>query len=133
MATKRGPKDRAVRHDDETTRPDDNLTPSPTPAEKRQLPPARAVIEHVRPQVDCGRRPAKATVGDMVRIEADVFADGHDLLRCEVRYRHDTDAKWSSAQMTHTGNDHWRAVVPISCLGSYRFSVRAKLDQFATW
>jgi len=69
----------------------------------------------------------------MVRIEADVFADGHDLLRCEVRYRHDTDAKWSSAQMTHTGNDHWRAVVPISCLGSYRFSVRAKLDQFATW
>jgi starch synthase (maltosyl-transferring) len=69
----------------------------------------------------------------MARIEADIFADGHDLLRCEVRYRHDADTKWSTTEMTHAGNDHWIAVVPVVLLGRYRFSIRARPDPFATW
>lgn len=59
--------------------------------------------------------------------------DGHDWLWCEVRYRHDDDAGWSTVPMESTGNDHWRAVFPITSLGRYRFSVRAKVDHFATW
>ena len=59
----------------------------------------RPVIESVRPQVDGGRRPAKAAVGDTVVVEADVFADGHDVLTCDLRYRHDDDQQWSSVAM----------------------------------
>ena len=36
----------------------------------------RVVIEHVRPQVDCGRFPIKRVVGERVVVRADVFADG---------------------------------------------------------
>src|SRR5436190_14081598 len=39
----------------------------------------RVVIENVTPEVDEGRFPAKRTVGEAVVVEADVFADGHDL------------------------------------------------------
>ena len=39
----------------------------------------RVVIERVSPQIDCGRFPVKRVVGETVVVEADVFADGHDL------------------------------------------------------
>ncbi|MGH3732440.1 MAG: alpha-1,4-glucan--maltose-1-phosphate maltosyltransferase [Acidimicrobiales bacterium] len=94
---------------------------------------ARAVITNVRPQVDGGRRPAKATVGDALRVEADIFVDGHDLLRCEMRFRHEDDVKWSSDLMFDIGNDRWRSTLPIERLGRYRFMIRACVDGFATW
>ena len=131
MATHRGAR-RVVRQGDETTRPDEDTARAAKGSRKTPAPP-RVVIEHVRPQVDCGRRPAKATVGDLLAVEADIFADGHDLLRCEVRYRHELDAKWTSVLMTSLGNDRFRAAIAIDSLGRYRFSVRARVDRFATW
>ena len=132
MATHRSTSRRVIRQDDDPARPNDGAPHSAKPTKTRQ-PPPRAVIANVRPQVDRGRRPAKATVGDLLAVEADIFADGHDLLRCEVRYRHDDDTKWSTSLMTSLGNDHWRAMVAIESLGRYRFLVSAKMDRFATW
>jgi starch synthase (maltosyl-transferring) len=94
---------------------------------------ARPTIVRVRPQVDCGRRPAKAAVGDLVRVEADAFVDGHDLVSAHLRYRHDPDAKWTTVPMESLGNDRWRGELPIKELGRYRFAVRAAVDRFATW
>jgi starch synthase (maltosyl-transferring) len=93
----------------------------------------RPVIESVRPQVDGGRRPAKAAVGDTVVVEADVIADGHDVLACDVRYRHSDDLQWSSVSMEPLVNDHWRAGFDISSIGQYRFLIEAKVDPFLTW
>ena len=36
-------------------------------------PPARILIQDVRPQVDCGRYPVKVTQGDAVDVEATIF------------------------------------------------------------
>jgi starch synthase (maltosyl-transferring) len=44
----------------------------------------RVVIEKVLPQIDCGRFPIKRVVGEAVVVEADVFADGHDRISCQV-------------------------------------------------
>ncbi len=44
-------------------------------------PPARIQIQAVQPQVDCGRYPFKRTEGDRVEVSANVFKDGHDILR----------------------------------------------------
>ncbi|MGA2530907.1 MAG: alpha-1,4-glucan--maltose-1-phosphate maltosyltransferase [Acidimicrobiales bacterium] len=133
MATKRGSRVRAAGKGDNSIRPESAPTRAATASGKSLAAPARPVIEHVRPQVDCGRRPAKATVGDLLGVEADIFVDGHEWLYCEVRYRHDGDAAWSTVAMRATGNDHWRAEIPISALGHYRFLVRAKVNYFATW
>ena len=46
---------------------------------------ARAVIEGIAPHVDGGRFAVKRVVGDRVEVEADCFADGHDVLACVLR------------------------------------------------
>ena len=48
---------------------------------------SRVIIEGITPQVDCGRFPAKRTVGDQVRVEADVFTDGQDASAASVLSR----------------------------------------------
>ncbi len=109
--------------------------PNPSRRSRSPSPPAlaRPVIAHVRPQVDGGRRPAKASLGDSLKVEADAFVEGHDLLCCELRFRHDDDVKWTSVRMRELGNDRWRATMPIDRLGRYRFIVRASVDRFSTW
>jgi len=93
----------------------------------------RPVVEGVRPVVDAGRWPAKATIGELVLVSADVFTDGHDDLACTVRYRHDEDPTWSTHPMRPLGNDRWSGQFPVDRLGCYSFSIRATVDRFGTW
>src|SRR5581483_11598889 len=69
------------------------------PARGRQRAPARIVIQYPSPSVDEGRYPAKRCVGDEVRVEADIFRDGHELLRAVVRYRGPGAGRWREVQM----------------------------------
>jgi starch synthase (maltosyl-transferring) len=94
---------------------------------------ARPVIEDVTPSVDMGLFAAKRELGDDVVVEADVFADGHDLLACELRWRHQDENRWSSALMHPVGNDRWRGTFRARRLGAYRFSVRAAVDEYGSW
>ena len=47
----------------------------------------RVVIEGVAPVIDGGRFPIRRTVGEKVVVEADIFADGHDVLAAQLLYR----------------------------------------------
>ena len=38
-----------------------------------------------------------------------------------------------STPLRPLGNDRWRATFPVSELGRYQFSIRAMVDDFATW
>ena len=49
----------------------------------------RVAIEGVRPEIDGGRFPIKRTVGEEVVVEADAFADGHDVITVLLQYRHE--------------------------------------------
>ena len=99
------------------------------PAEGRQ----RVVIEDVAPQIDGGRFAIKRTVGESVRVEAFVFADGHDQVACELLYRRAESDAWLHAPMTPRGNDCWDAEFPVSVVGRYFYTVRAWMDPFQTW
>ncbi len=90
-------------------------------------------MERIRPQVDGGRRPAKASLGERVRVSADIFADGHDELACEVRFAGPGSARWAAAPLTLAGNDSWEGSFPVSALGRARFQLRARIDRFGTW
>ncbi len=95
--------------------------------------PARVVIQHVKPEVDCGRFPIKRVIGEAVEIEADIFADGHDAIACVIRYRHDDEEQWTEIPMEPLGNDHWRAPFTVEKLGQYIYSITAWVDPFQTW
>jgi starch synthase (maltosyl-transferring) len=93
----------------------------------------RVIIEGVAPSVDGGRFPAKRAVGDVVVIEADIFADGHDLLSAVVLHRHESETAYSETRMTALVNDRWRAELPVDRLGFYYFTFEAWADHFLTW
>jgi starch synthase (maltosyl-transferring) len=93
----------------------------------------RAVIENVQPQVDAGRFAIKRTLGDLVRVEADAFTDGHDSVRCMLRYRHADQAEWSEVEMQPLGNDRWQGSFEVTALGRYRYTVVAWADRYLTW
>ena len=106
------------------------------PVDAAALPPdgrARAVIEHITPRVDHGRFAVKRIIGDRVVVEADCFADGHDMLACVLRYTHDDDKTWSEVPMTALGNDRWRGEFIAGALGRYNYTVCAWVDSFLSW
>ncbi len=93
----------------------------------------RAVIENVRPEVDAGRFPIKRTVGDVVEVDADVFTDGHDAVRCLLAHRRADASAWSEAEMQPLGNDRWRGSFEVGELGRYKYTVVAWTDRYLTW
>jgi len=93
----------------------------------------RVVIENVRPEVDGGRFAVKRIEGDLVRVEADVFADGHDELAARVLYRHQSETEWRESPMRPLGNDRWQAEFRVDRLGEYVYKLEAWVDRFATW
>lgn len=94
---------------------------------------SRVVIEKVSPQIDCGRFPIKRVVGEVVVVEADVFADGHDQVSCQVLYSREGDRDWQSAPMTREGNDHWQGTFSVPKVGRYEYTIEGWIDRFQTW
>ena len=93
----------------------------------------RVVIEDLRPQIEGGRFAIKRVIGDAVTVEADVFADGHDLVSCRLLHRWEGEAEWAYAPMRPVGNDRWRAEFSASTLGTYRYTIEGWVDHIQTW
>jgi starch synthase (maltosyl-transferring) len=87
----------------------------------------------VRPQVDAGRYPIKRAVGDEVRVEADVFTDGHDAVGCELLWKSSSESEWHVEPMQFMQNDHWAASFRVEKLGRYQYTVRGWTDAYLTW
>ena len=94
---------------------------------------ARVVIEAITPVVDAGRFPAKATLGEDVIVEADIFTDATDALAAALHYRRVGEKDWHEAPMQPLLNDRWRARFPAAELGVYEFMLEAWIDRFGTW
>ena len=95
--------------------------------------PTRIVVDTVRPEIDAGRFPIKRTVGERVVVSANVYADGHDVLAALLRFRRESEKKWTEIPMEPLGNDRFRAEFGIEVLEPYRFTVEGWPDAFRTW
>jgi starch synthase (maltosyl-transferring) len=96
----------------------------------------RVVIEDIRPSIDHGRFPIKRTPGERVTVEADVFADGHDLVTAVLRYRRagrTSESPWHETWMEALVNDRWRASFVVEDVGWYEYEVEGWVDHFASW
>ncbi len=93
----------------------------------------RAVIENVEPQVDGGRFAIKRVVGESVSVEADINADGHQVLDAVLLFRRDRARNWSEAAMRPIGNDRWQSSFPITEFTPYVYTLQAWLDPYKTW
>lgn len=95
----------------------------------------RIPVLDVRPLVDCGRRPAKAVVGETFQITATVFREGHDAVAANVVL---TDPAGHPGPFTPMrelapGTDRWGAEVTPTAEGRWTYFVEAWGDPIATW
>ena len=95
----------------------------------------RVIIEGISPAVDGGRFPVKRTVGDHVRVEADIFTDGHDAIAASLLARREGSDEWVEIPMRAivNGNDRWAATFRVGEMGRYAFKVQGWVDHFETW
>src|SRR5450755_3028566 len=93
----------------------------------------RVIVEGIAPEIDGGRFPAKRTVGDQVRVEADVFTDGHDSISAALLVRHEGSEIWDTLPLTPLVNDRWHAEFHVAKMGRYHYKIHGWVDQFETW
>ncbi|HZH02440.1 MAG TPA: maltotransferase domain-containing protein, partial [Myxococcaceae bacterium] len=105
------------------------------------------IIENVGPSVDAGTYPVKRVVGEPIRVEADIFKEGHDLLSAVVRWRKAPtralgslptsppvqEGGWTEVPMEATVNDRWAAELRFPEMGRYLFTVEAWTDGYRSW
>jgi starch synthase (maltosyl-transferring) len=97
---------------------------------------ARIVVQYPSPAVDGGRYAAKRCIGDTVRVEADIFRDGHELLRAVVRHRAH-GGRWADTEMVQIDADRggvrWAGSFDVEAVGRHEYTVEAWTDAFGTW
>jgi len=93
----------------------------------------RIVIENVLPQLDSGAFFIKRITGQKVIVTADVFSDGHDVVECCVKYKHESDINWNEVRLTATENDSWTAEFSVEKQGYYTYFVEGWVDYALNW
>jgi starch synthase (maltosyl-transferring) len=93
------------------------------------------VISDVEPVLDCGRRPAKAVVGETFEVSATVIREGHEVPGAAVVLRGPAGERLPLARMHEVvpGTDRYAAEVTPSAEGRWRFHVEAWGDPIGHW
>ena len=98
-----------------------------------QLAGNRIAIEGISPCIDAGRFPARAVAGEPRVIEADIFADGHDMIACALLWKRVGGREWRTETMKLVVNDRWRTEIVFPEPGFFEFTITSWRDLFATW
>jgi len=91
------------------------------------------IIENVEPAVDCGRYAVKREVGAILRVSADIFKEGHDVLLAFLKYRRADTTAWRETPMRFVDNDRWGGACMLEENARYVFTIEALPDPFRTW
>src|SRR5690606_6450598 len=87
---------------------------------------AHAVVENLRPLVEHGLYPAKAVLGDVVTVTADVFRDGHEKCEADLLYRRLGEESWRRTPLSFVDNDAWAGSFLVDALGEWQFTIEAR-------
>jgi starch synthase (maltosyl-transferring) len=93
----------------------------------------RVIIEAVKPEIDCGRFPIKRVIGEKVTVEADIFADGYDVLSALLLYRKESEPGWVETPMEFLVNDRWQGSFEVTEFGGYLYTIMAWVGRFKSW
>jgi len=93
----------------------------------------RVIIENITPQINAGQFPIKRIVGEQVCVEADVYSDGHDIVKALLLFKKSDVENWEEVPMEFMGNDCWSASFTPTEIGSYDYTVKGWVDHVGTW
>ena len=99
------------------------------------LRPSTVTIENLQPLDEGGRYPLKRIVGDTLRVQADIFKDGHDLVSARLKWRKLGERNWHCTPMHQipNGNDRWHGEAAFFENARFEFTIEAWSDTFRTW
>jgi len=93
----------------------------------------RVAIEAVSPVIEGGRFAVKRTPGEALRVQADIFMDGHDKLAADLLWRAADESSWTRIPMRLVDNDRWEAMCRPERIGMGWFAIEAWRDTFSTY
>ncbi len=88
------------------------------------------VIDRVVPQAPGFA--VRRIVGRPIAVEADIFADGHDVLAAELLWREAGESEWQRSPMAPLGNDRWRGTMLPRRVGRHFFTIEAWRDEYGS-
>ena len=92
----------------------------------------RVIVESISPRVTGGPFAAKRIVGQSVTVEADAYADGHDVLAVELLWKAADAQEWQRTPMAALGNARWQGRFTPFRVGRHLYAVEAWIDEYAT-
>lgn len=93
----------------------------------------RIVIENIHPQIEAGRYFVKRSIGEKIKVTADIFAEGSYKINADLLWRKQKNRKWNRTPMILMGNDSWESEFVPEEIGIYEYTIEAWIDHFATW
>ena len=93
----------------------------------------RVVIDRVEPQINGGEYYIKRVVGQVVKVNADVLVDGHDVIAASVLYKHEKERTWREERMSPGFNDTWNGSFAVSKQGTYAYKIQGWVDYALNW
>jgi starch synthase (maltosyl-transferring) len=99
----------------------------------QRLAATRIAIEAIQPRVPDGAFAVKRVVGESVTVNADIIADGHDVLAAAVLWRAEDETDWHRVAMQPIVNDRWEASFRPARIGRHHFTVQAWWDAWETF
>ena len=111
------------------------VVPAPTPQPAPHVTIGRIPVVEVSPVVEGGRWTAKASVGEVVPVEATVFREGHDAVSATAVLVDPAGNVHSTAPMYDIapGLDRFQGFLQPDAEGDWSFRVEAWSDPYATW
>jgi starch synthase (maltosyl-transferring) len=94
------------------------------------------IINQVTPQVEGGRFPAKAAVGEEFPVRACVFSEGQPKLVVRARWRmcgETSTPGWHSVRLKGRIDDFWIGNIVFTEQRQAEFQIEAWRDEFASW
>ncbi|HVF03869.1 MAG TPA: alpha-1,4-glucan--maltose-1-phosphate maltosyltransferase [Frankiaceae bacterium] len=97
----------------------------------------RIVITDVSPRVNCGEWPARAVVGERLRVEARIVREGHGAVGAGILVRAPGGERGGGrakrVPMVHEGHDVFAGEVAADSQGRWTFTIEAWADPWGTW
>ncbi len=93
----------------------------------------RTVIHKVSPVLNQGKYLIKRTPGGIVKVSADIFCDGDDLIKAAVFFKKEDEKKWREIPMEPKEGDRWESQFVVGPEGFYEYKIEAWVDHLATW
>ena len=95
--------------------------------------PETAIIRRITPSLDNARYAIKRAIGEEIRVEADIFKEGHDEVIAMLKWRPAGAAAWKESPMRKIINDRWTGTLCLTSSGPWEFTIEAWGDAFFSW